>query len=109
MVIVCILFVITITFMIICFGDNEKENKKLNSVHFYVTCYSDNPPFGLELWMEKPIWYRPLGEIFYEWIGYSPVVRLANASNFGDFNLNVNDFLHMRKGDIEEVYINLND
>ena len=106
MVTVCILFVITTTFMIICFGDNEKENKVPKSVHFYVTCYNDNPPSGLELWIGKPKWHRPPGDIFYKWIGYGPVMRLTNASNFGDYNLNVNDFSHMKKGDIEEVNIN---
>lgn len=109
MVTVCILFVITTTFMIICFGDNEKENKVPKSVHFYVTCYNDNPPSGLELWIGKPKWHRPPGDIFYKWIGYGPVMRLTNASNFGDYNLNVNDFSHMKKGDIEEVNINLED
>ena len=87
---------------------NEAQEPR-NKVRFFVT--QEYGVHCLKLWMGKP----ELNEKM-RWVSRSDTVHFlcddfynGNRNLFEDYNLNPNDFADMKKGEIREVFINLED
>lgn len=79
------------------------NKKPKNKVKFFV---SKQPGlYGLRLYLGKPT----LDENTLSWIEDKGVKLLATNFTFEYYNLNPNDFKHMKLGEIMEVFINLED
>ena len=83
----------------------QKDKKPRNKVRFFVVkgrdIYSDN----IELWIGKLEW----NERIRRWIPSTGSRFLSPVFDFKDFNLNPDDFVDMKEGEIREVFINLED
>ena len=76
-----------------------------NKVHFYITC-GLNPVNEITyiLWLNKP-YYNKSGE----WIG-NPRCKMIDFNRFiTNYGIEYTDFADMKKGDIKEVFLNLED
>ena len=102
-----IAFVIGAVFMLamLSIAAMGKVKEPRNNVRFYVTKnYYDRD--CCTLWMGKPVWKENIAS----WEAPSRRVhRLCNWLYFHDYNLNPDDFADMKKGEIREVFINLED
>ena len=83
----------------------QKEKEPRNNVRFFVVkgrgICSDN----IELWIGKLEW----DERIRRWIPSTGSRFLSPVYDFKDFNLNPDDFVDMKEGEIREVFINLED
>ena len=97
-----ITFVIGAVFMLamLSIAAMGKDKEPRNKVHFYVTKFGNS----LALWFGKPQ-YNSYGFESNE----ITVIILAYKPRFKDFGLNPDDFTDMKKGEIREVFINLED
>ena len=82
-----------------------KDYEPRNKVRFFVVkgrdIYSDN----IELWIGKLEW----NERIRRWIPSTGSRFLSPVFDFKDFNLNPDDVVEMKEGEIREVFINLGD
>ena len=83
----------------------QKEKEPRNNVRFFVVkgrgICSDN----IELWIGKLEW----NERIRRWIPSTGSRFLSPVFDFKDFNLNPDDFVDMKEGEIREVFLNLED
>ena len=86
-----LIFVAAFMFGLFCIGDKVKDKEPRNKVHFYVKRERIN---RFTLWVGKTISssYFVFADRFFKY-----------------FNLNPDDFTDMKKGEIREVFINLED
>ena len=86
-------FILGALFMLtmLCIAAMGKVQEPINKVHFYVKAIEDNVPW---LYIQ-----RSTGEL--ELITYT--------NNFTNYGLNPEDFANMKKGEMREVFITLND
>lgn len=77
-----------------------KEEKSKNKVNFYVTKWGNTSV----LWFGKPQYN---GDEFES--NQINIKIIAYKSDFKYFGLNFEDFADMKKGDIKEVFLNLED
>ena len=77
-----------------------KEKKLKNKVHFYVTKWGNTSV----LWFGKPQYN---GDEFES--NQINIKIIAYKSDFKYFGLNFEDFADMKKGEVKEVFINLED
>ena len=97
-----ITFIFGAVFMLIavCVVAMGKVKEPRNKVHFYVTKFGNS----LALWFGKPQ-YNSYGFESNE----ITVIILAYKPRFKDFGLNPDNFTDMKKGEIREVFLNLED
>ena len=81
----------------------NKIKEPRNNVHFYVAKHPGL--YGLRLYLGKPT----LDENSLLWIEDKGVKLLATNFTFEHYNLNPNDFKHLKLGEIMEVFINFED
>ena len=83
----------------------SKVKEPRNNVRFFVVkgrgICSDN----IELWIGNLEW----NERIRRWIPSTGSRFLSPVFDFKDFNLNPDDFVDMKEGEIREVFINLED
>lgn len=80
------------------------SQKPKNKVKFFVA--KQYGVYGLRLFLGKPVWDKNTSL----WtLGKNGVKLLATNFTFEYYNLNPNDFTHMRCGEIREVFINMED
>ena len=82
---------------------NGKEPR--NKVRFFVVKGRDICSDNIELWIGKLEW----NERIRRWIPSTGSRFLSPVFDFKDFNLNPDDFVDMKEGEIREVFINLED
>ena len=102
-----IAFVIGAAFMLAMLSvaamGNGKEPR--NNVRFFVVKGRDISSYNIELWIGKLEW----NERIRCWIPSIGSRFLSPVFDFKDFNLNPDDFVDMKEGEIREVFINLED
>ena len=82
-----------------------KDDEPRNKVRFFVTKDS-NYTNSLKLWVGKPEW----SENVVSWIPRSKYVHIICNDYYLEFyKLNPEDFADMKKGEIKEVFLNLED
>ena len=82
-----------------------KEKEPKNKVRFFVVKCRDICSDNIELWIGKLKW----DERTKRWIPSTGSRFLSPVFDFKDFNLNPDDFVDMKEGEIREVFINLED
>ena len=94
-----ILLVYGLVMLLMCFiAIFPKEKKSKNKVHFYVTKWGNT----LVLWFGKPQYNG------YEFESNQINIKIiAYKYNFKYFGLNFEDFADMKKDEIREVFVNL--
>ena len=83
----------------------QKDKEPRNKVRFFVTRgnLGGHPSV---LWLGKPIWNK----VTEEWeIPFRYVQCICSAPYFYRYNLNPDDFADMKKDEIREVFLNLED
>ena len=97
-----ITFIFGAVFMlaILCIVAISKDKEPINKVHFYVTKWGNTSV----LWFGKPQYN---GDEFES--NQINIKIIAYKSDFKYFGLNFEDFTDMKKGEIREVFINLED
>ena len=83
----------------------QKEKEPRNNVRFFVVKGRDICSDNIELWIGKLEW----NERIRRWIPSTGSRFLSPVYDFKDFNLNPDDFVDMKEGEIREVFINLED
>ena len=89
-------------FAVVLMGFVALKNKKSkNKVHFYVTCeVTEHGDIIRTLWFGKPYRTKEKNPHFY---GHS----IAYNKFLSFYNLNYSDFEDMKKGEIREVFLNM--
>ena len=82
-----------------------KDDEPRNKVRFFVVKCRDICSDNIELWIGKLEW----NERIRRWIPSTGSRFLSPVFDFKDFNLNPDDFVDMKEGEIREVFINLED
>ena len=82
-----------------------KVKESRNKVRFFVVKGRDICSDNIELWIGKLEW----NERIRRWIPSTGSRFLSPVFDFKDFNLNPDDFVDMKEGEIREVFINLED
>lgn len=82
-----------------------KDDEPRNKVRFFVVKCRDICSDNIELWIGKLEW----NERIRRWIPSTGSRFLSPVYDFKDFNLNPDDFVDMKEGEIREVFINLED
>ena len=82
-----------------------KVEEPRNKVRFFVVKGRDISSYNIELWIGKLEW----NERIRCWIPSIGSRFLSPVFDFKDFNLNPDDFVDMKEGEIREVFINLED
>ena len=82
-----------------------KDKEPRNKVRFFVVKGRDICSDNIELWIGKLEW----NERIRRWIPSTGSRFLSPVFDFKDFNLNPDDFVDMKEGEIREVFINLED
>ena len=82
-----------------------KDKEPGNKVRFFVVKGRDICSDNIELWIGKLEW----NERIRRWIPSTGSRFLSPVFDFKDFNLNPDDFVDMKEGEIREVFINLKD
>ena len=82
-----------------------KVKESRNKVRFFVVKGRDICSDNIELWIGKLEW----DEKIRRWIPLTGSRFLSPVFDFKDFNLNPDDFVDMKEGEIREVFINLED
>ena len=82
-----------------------KDYEPRNNVRFFVLKGRDICSDNIELWIGKLEW----NERIRRWIPSTGSRFLSPVFDFKDFNLNPDDFVDMKEGEIREVFINLKD
>ena len=83
----------------------QKEKEPRNNVRFFVVKGRDICSDNIELWIGKLEW----NERIRRWIPSTGSRFLSPVFDFKDFNLNPDDFVDMKEGEIREVFLNLED
>lgn len=100
------LFVILLVygFAVILMGCVALKNKKpKNKVHFYVTCEVNLHGFIVRtLWIGKP--HQTKDKSFFQ-NNNSRILAINHSMSF--YHLNYSDFDDMKKGEIREVFLNM--
>ena len=102
-----ITFVIGAIFMLamLSIAAMRKTKEPRNKVRFFVT-KDGRYTNSLKLWLGKPEW----SENVVSWISRSKYVHfICNDYYFESYKLNPDDFADMKKSEIREVFINLED
>ena len=103
-----IAFVIGAVFMLIMLSiaAMSKDDEPRNKVRFFVTKDNGVCNDDLRLWVGKPKW----DNVIKRWMYYSMRTHcLCVKGGFKSYNLNLDDFADMKKGEIREVFLNLED
>ena len=82
-----------------------KDDVPRNKVRFFVVKGRDICSDNIELWIGKLEW----NERIRRWIPSTGSRFLSPVFDFKDFNLNPDDFVDMKEGEIREVFLNLED
>ena len=102
-----ITFILGAVFMlaILSIAAMGKDKEPRNNVRFFVVKGRDICSDNIELWIGKLEWDKKIRR----WIPLTGSRFLSSAYDFKDFNLNPDDFVDMKEGEIREVFINLED
>ena len=92
-------------FIAVCVVAMGKVKEPRNKVRFFVVKGRDICSDNIELWIGKLEW----NERIRRWIPSTGSRFLSPVFDFKDFNLNPDDFVDMKEGQIREVFINLED
>ena len=90
-------------FIAVCVVAMGKVKEPRNKVRFFVVKGRDICSDNIELWIGKLEW----NERIRRWIPSTGSRFLSPVFDFKDFNLNPDDFVDMKEGEIREVFINL--
>ena len=90
-------------FIAVCVAAIGKDKEPRNKVRFFVVKCRDICSDNIELWIGKLEW----NERIRRWIPSTGSRFLSPVFDFKDFNLNPDDFVDMKEGEIREVFINL--
>ena len=91
--------------LIFCYEYDIKliKNKPRNRVHFYVTCEVNLHGFIVRtLWIGKP--HQTKDKSFFQ-NNNSHILAINHSMSF--YHLNYSDFDDMKKGEIREVFLNM--
>lgn len=96
-----LLLVFVVEFVVILSIESKIRAMPKNKVHFYVTCeVTEHGDIIRTLWLGKPYHTKEKNPHFY---GHS----IAYNKFLSFYNLNYSDFEDMKKGEIREVFLNM--
>ena len=103
--IIPIIICVIVTLFVVSFisAPCSEHKGQRNNVHYYVTKDWSHT----DLWLGKPEWDKMLGVWYARPLNNA--IFVCHGYSFDDYKLNLDDYLDMKHGEIEEVFINLED